>query len=571
MKHQSNILALKYRPSNFQDLIGQEYLVETIQKSIEQNKIPNAYIFTGIRGVGKTTTARIVAKMLNCTVFDKNNKPDLTNCEQAKAITEDRHPDVIEIDAASNTSVENAREIIENVKYNPVLGKYKVYIVDEVHMLSKSAFNALLKTLEEPPPHSKFIFATTEISKVPITILSRCQRFDLRRVDKKTLYNFLINISKKEDISISNDALNIIVKASDGSVRDSLSILDQANIFKSQKEIQVEELVNMLGFAKQSDLYELTKFVLDNDLSKLISMLDEMYQRGSETTKVIEDLMNIINWSCKLKINNKLLNDEFLTEEDKNFASYVLQFDQGKLNIFWQSLMKGYDEIKISPQPHTTLEMVLLRCAFLLHDNQQIDSEEKKKPEINQNTNPASPNLDQVIQNKVNQVSNLPLKDKIDLHQHFFQFYGKNFSPLMAGIIIENCEIIEFSEENKILRINVIDENFNGGEELYRNLKNEYTLEVIVKKEIVTLEEIKSLYKKELIDQEMETEEFKKVLAKFPNAKIIDIEEIERGDDNDGSYGRHDEKSSGNANENARNAKRIRNKNCGSRGWWRNG
>ena len=534
MKHQSNILALKYRPSNFQDLIGQEYLVETIQKSIEQNKIPNAYIFTGIRGVGKTTTARIVAKMLNCTVFDKNNKPDLTNCEQAKAITEDRHPDVIEIDAASNTSVENAREIIENVKYNPVLGKYKVYIVDEVHMLSKSAFNALLKTLEEPPPHSKFIFATTEISKVPITILSRCQRFDLRRVDKKTLYNFLINISKKEDISISNDALNMIVKASDGSVRDSLSILDQANIFKSNKEIQVEEIVNMLGFAKQSDLYELTKFVLDNDLSKLISMLDEMYQRGSETTKVIEDLMNIINWSCKLKINNELLKDEFLTEEDKNFASYVLQFDQGKLNIFWQSLMKGYDEIKISPQPHTTLEMVLLRCAFLLHDNQQIDSEEKKKPEINQNTNPASPNLDQVIQNKVNQVSNLPLKDKIDLHQHFFQFYGKNFSPLMAGIIIENCEIIEFSEENKILRINVIDENFNGSEELYRNLKNEYTLEVIVKKEIVTLEVIKSLYKKELINKEMETEEFKKVLAKFPNAKIIDIEEIERGDDNDG-------------------------------------
>ena len=373
MKHQSNILALKYRPSNFQDLIGQEYLVETIQKSIEQNKIPNAYIFTGIRGVGKTTTARIVAKMLNCTVFDKNNNPDLTNCEQAKAITEDRHPDVIEIDAASNTSVENAREIIENVKYNPVLGKYKVYIVDEVHMLSKSAFNALLKTLEEPPPHSKFIFATTEISKVPITILSRCQRFDLRRVDKKTLYNFLINISKKEDISISNDALNMIVKASDGSVRDSLSILDQANIFKSKKEIQVEEIVNMLGFAKQSDLYELTKFVLDNNLSKLISMLDEMYQRGSETTKVIEDLMNIINWSCKLKINNELLKDEFLTEEDKNFASYVLQFDQGKLNIFWQSLMKGYDEIKISPQPHSTLEMILLRCAFLLNDNQQSD------------------------------------------------------------------------------------------------------------------------------------------------------------------------------------------------------
>ena len=168
MKHQSKILALKYRPSNFQDLIGQEYLVETIKKSIELNKIPNAYIFTGIRGVGKTTTARIVAKMLNCTVFDKDNIPDLDNCEQAKAITEDRHPDVIEIDAASNTSVENAREIIENVKYNPVLGKFKVYIIDEVHMLSKSAFNALLKTLEEPPPHSKFIL---QLQKYPKFLL----------------------------------------------------------------------------------------------------------------------------------------------------------------------------------------------------------------------------------------------------------------------------------------------------------------------------------------------------------------------------------------------------------------
>ena len=534
MKNQSNILALKYRPLNFQDLIGQEYLVETIQKSIEQNKIPNAYIFTGIRGVGKTTTARIVAKMLNCTVFDKNNNPDLINCEQSKAITEDRHPDVIEIDAASNTSVENAREIIENVKYNPVLGKFKVYIVDEVHMLSKSAFNALLKTLEEPPTHSKFIFATTEISKVPITILSRCQRFDLRRVEKKALSDFLKTIAKKEDITISNEALNLIVKASDGSVRDSLSILDQANIFKSQKEIQVEEIVNMLGFARQSDLYELSKCIFDNNLSKLIFMLDDMYQRGSETSKIIEDMMNIINWSCKLKINQDLINDEFLTDEDKNFASYVIQFDNGKLNIFWQSLIKGYDEIKISPQPHLTLEMIMLRCAFLLNDNQSIDLFEKKKSEINQNIIQSSPNIDQVIQNKVEQVSPISLKEKIDIHQKFFQFYGKNFSPLMAGIIIENVEIVDFSEKNKILRLNVSDKNFSGSEELSKNLENDYKIEMVLKTEITNLETIKSLYKKELINKEMKSDEFKKVLAKFPNAKIIDIEELERGDGNDG-------------------------------------
>ncbi len=531
MKHQSNILALKYRPSNFQDLIGQEYLVETIQKSIELNKIPNAYIFTGIRGVGKTTTARIVAKMLNCSVFDKNNNPDLDNCEQAKAITEDRHPDVIEIDAASNTSVENAREIIENIKYNPVLGKYKVYIVDEVHMLSKSAFNALLKTLEEPPPHSKFIFATTEISKVPITILSRCQRFDLRRIENKTLFNFLRGIAEKEGISISKEALNLIVKASDGSVRDSLSILDQANVFKSQTEIQVEEVINMLGFAKQSDLYDLSKCILNNNLSELITILDEMYKRGSETSKIIEDMMNIINWSCKLKIDYELIKDEFLTEEDKNFGKYIIQFDHGKLNIFWQSLMKGYNEIKISPQPHSTLEMVLLRCAFLINDNHPKASEEKKKSEINQNIIQSSPNLDKVIQNKVDQISERSLKDRIDMHQLFFKFYGKNFSPLMAGIIIENIEIVEFSEENKVLRINVTDKNFNGSEELLKNIKTDYNFEVILKKEITTLESIKSLYKRELINHEMQTEEFKKVLAKFPNAKIIDIEELERGDE----------------------------------------
>ncbi len=534
MKHQSNILALKYRPKDFSDLIGQEYLVETIQKSIEQNKIPNAYIFTGIRGVGKTTTARIVAKMLNCTVFDGENKPDLQKCDQALAITEDRHPDVIEIDAASNTSVENAREIIENVKYNPVLGKYKVYIIDEVHMLSKSAFNALLKTLEEPPPHSKFIFATTEISKVPVTILSRCQRFDLRRIEKKELANFLEKIALKEDISLEKEALNLITKASDGSVRDSLSILDQANIFKSGNEIKAAEIINMLGFAKMGDLYTLSKNILENNLSDLMSMLNDMYERGSETSKIIEDLMSIINWSCKLKINQNLLNDEFLTDEDKSFANFILQYDHGKLNIFWQSLMKGYDEIKISPHPHSTLEMILLRSAFLINDESSDVSEEKKKSKINSKQTNPSPNLDKAVQNKVEDEISMSLEEKINIHQDFFQFYGKNFSPLMAGIIIENCEIIKFSESEKRLIIHVLKENFSGSEELKTNLRDDFKVDIVVKKKIDNLDTIKKLYKKELIDIEMQTDDFKKVLAKFPNAKIIDIEELERGDENDG-------------------------------------
>ena len=534
MKHQSDILALKYRPKDFSDLIGQEYLVDTIQKSIQLNKIPNAYIFTGIRGVGKTTTARIVAKMLNCTAFDNSNKPDLLNCEQAKAITEDRHPDVIEIDAASNTSVENAREIIENVKYNPVLGKYKVYIIDEVHMLSKSAFNALLKTLEEPPPHSKFIFATTEISKVPITILSRCQRFDLRRIDKKVLSLFLENIANKENILIEKEALNLIVKSSDGSVRDALSILDQANVFKLEETIKTEEIINMLGYSKLSDLYDLSKNILENNLTDLISKLETMYQRGSETSKILEDLMNIINWSCKLKINSNLIKDEFLTEDDKNFASYVTQYDHGKLNIFWQSLIKGYDEIKISPHPHSTLEMILLRCAFLLNDNPSDTFEEKKKPEIIQKEEKSSPNLDQAIENKVDAGIKISLKERIEIHQSFFQFYGKNFSPLMAGIIIEQCEVVYFSEREKKLKINVLTDSFQGSEELKQNFNKDFELDITVKKNIENLETIKILYKKELIEQETKTDDFKKVLAKFPNAKIIDIEDIERGDENDG-------------------------------------
>ncbi len=530
MKHQSNILALKYRPKDFSDLIGQEYLVETIQKSIQLDKIPNAYIFTGIRGVGKTTTARIVAKMLNCTVFDSNQKPDIQNCEQAKAISEDRHPDVIEIDAASNTSVENAREIIENVKYSPVMGKYKVYIIDEVHMLSKSAFNALLKTLEEPPPHSKFIFATTEISKVPITILSRCQRFDLRRIEKSTLFEFLKSIANKENIKISQDALSLIVKASDGSVRDGLSILDQSNIFKAGDEIKVEEVINMLGYAKQSDLYHIVKLIFENQLSELINILDDMYKRGTETSKVLEDLMNVINWSCKIKVKKDLLDDPFLTDDDKSFADYVIQQNGGNLNIFWQSLMKGYDEIKISPHPHTTLEMILLRCAFLVNDNSSEVPEEKKKPEITPEKIEPSPNLDRAIENSVQEVKKPTLSDRIKIHQDFFNFYGKNFSPLMAGIILENCEISEFSENNKKLVILAIEKNFSGSEELLQNLQKDFEIQIHTQDTIEPVEKIKSLYKQEIINQEMQSDDFKKVLAKFPNAKIIDVEEIERGD-----------------------------------------
>ena len=537
-KKNSNVLALKYRPNDFKDLIGQEYLVETIKKSIQLDKIPNAYIFTGIRGVGKTTTARIVAKMLNCTAFDKDKNPLLDQCDQSLAIAEDRHPDVLEIDAASNTSVDNAREIIENVKYSPVMGKYKVYIIDEVHMLSKSAFNALLKTLEEPPQHSKFIFATTEISKVPITILSRCQKFDLRRVNKLTMFDFLKKIISLEKMEITDEALYMIIKAGDGSVRDSLSILDQANIFKINQIIEDHDIVNMLGFARRSDIYDLALNVINNQLNNILIILKDMYERGTETSKVIEELMGVINWSLKIKINSELLNDNFLSEEDKNFATSVDNVDEGQLNVFWQSLMKGYEEIKISPNPHLTLEMVLLRSCFLIHGNSNEVQVEKKKSEINATSDQEKTKKKTIkikdLEVKTKNDSSITIQERIKLHEDFFQFYGNEFSPLMASIILENCEIVIFNKDEKILKIHAKKNDFPGHSELNANLKDQFQLTLIEIDSVTLLQDLKEIRKQELIQKEMDTEEFKKVLAKFPNAKILDIEEIERNNENDG-------------------------------------
>jgi len=255
-----------------------------------------------------------------------------------------------------------------------------------------------------------------------------------------------------------------------------------------------------------------------------------MYKRGTETSKVLEDLMNVINWSCKIKVKKDLLDDPFLTDDDKSFADYVIQQNGGNLNIFWQSLMKGYDEIKISPHPHTTLEMILLRCAFLVNDNSSEVPEEKKKPEITPEKIEPSPNLDRAIENSVQEVKKPTLSDRIKIHQDFFNFYGKNFSPLMAGIILENCEISEFSENNKKLVILAKEKNFSGSEELLQNLQKDFEIQIRTQDTIEPVEKIKSLYKQEIINQEMQSDDFKKVLAKFPNAKIIDVEEIERGD-----------------------------------------
>ena len=320
MNKNSKVLALKYRPQNFFELIGQEVIAETIINSIKANKVPNAYLFTGIRGVGKTTIARIVAKSLNCrNGIDKICKDDL--CDNCEAITNSSHIDVLEMDAASKTGVDDVRDLIEFSRYGPSTSKYKIFIIDEVHMLSKQAFNALLKTLEEPPQYEnggglKFIFATTEIKKIPITVVSRCQRFDLSRVKSGELFEFIKKIKDKEKGKISDDALRLIVKISEGSVRDALSLLDRALLsLDKDKELDLNSAQKIFGYFDKSQLIDLFELILKGEEKKAIEIYRKIYDQGVEPKVFINDFLELVYYfkninSLNMESTNFTLNDE---------------------------------------------------------------------------------------------------------------------------------------------------------------------------------------------------------------------------------------------------------------------
>ena len=294
MNNNSKVLALKYRPQTFDDLIGQDVVAETIINSIKGNKVPNAYLFTGIRGIGKTTTARIVAKSLNCLNGIENICKDKL-CENCSAITNSNHIDVLEMDAASKTGVDDIRDLIEFSRYGPTSSKYKIFIIDEVHMLSKQAFHALLKTLQEPPEYLKFIFATTEIKKIPITVVSRCQRFDLSRIKSSELFKFIKAIKEKEKGKASDDALKLIVKISEGSVRDALSLLDRALLtLDSNKELDLKSAQNIFGFFDKSQLIELFEFILKGDENKVVEIYRKIYDQGVEPKIFINDFLELL-------------------------------------------------------------------------------------------------------------------------------------------------------------------------------------------------------------------------------------------------------------------------------------
>ena len=361
------VLARKYRPSTFSGLIGQEVLVRTLTNAFKTGRLAHAFILTGVRGVGKTTTARIIARALNCIGPDGTGEPTTepcSECEHCKAIAEDRHVDILEMDAASRTGVDDIRELIDGVRYRPTSARYKVYIIDEVHMLSKNAFNALLKTLEEPPEHVKFIFATTEIRKVPVTVLSRCQRFDLRRVDIQMLEGHFLGIVGEEGAKLSPIALHLIARAADGSVRDGLSLLDQA-ISRAEKEVTEEQIRDMLGLADRVQSFDLLEAVMAGDSSGALGMFERMFVKGADPAAIVEDLLEIVHWLTRVKVVPSVLDDSTVPEIERVRGKEIeAKLSMPALTRTWQMLLKGLGEVRLAPSARQAAEMVLVRLAY---------------------------------------------------------------------------------------------------------------------------------------------------------------------------------------------------------------
>ncbi|MGQ3671908.1 DNA polymerase III subunit gamma/tau [Xanthobacter sp. TB0136] len=362
------VLARKYRPQNFDDLIGQEAMVRTLSNAFATGRIAQAYILTGVRGVGKTTTARILARALNYEPMDGSpGGPSLDLSvpgKHCRDIIESRHVDVMEMDAASNTSINDIREIIESARYRPVLARYKVYIIDEVHMLSTAAFNGLLKTLEEPPEHVKFIFATTEIRKVPVTVLSRCQRFDLRRVEAGELATHLANICRQEHVSVEDEALSVIARAAEGSVRDSLSLLDQA-IAHGGGTVSAEEVRRLLGLADKGRVIDLFEALMRGDMPRALAEFRDQYDAGADPAVILTDLADFTHLATRLKIVPETAQDAALVEVERTRGLAMAQgLSMRVLSRAWQMLVKGISEVQQAPKPAQAAEMVLVRLAY---------------------------------------------------------------------------------------------------------------------------------------------------------------------------------------------------------------
>ena len=549
----NKILALKYRPQEFRDLIGQEVMAQTITNAIKLGKTPNAYLLTGIRGVGKTTTARLIAKALNCTKnFSSGEKcKESENCH-CKEIVGSNHMDVLEMDAASKTGIDDVRELIENSKYSPTSAKYKIFIIDEVHMLSKQAFNGLLKTLEEPPPSLKFILATTEVRKIPVTILSRCQRFDLKRVSIDKLCVHLKNIATKEKGKITDDAIKLIARTSEGSVRDSISLLDRALISQSLdegKSIEDHDVRKMLGLADKSKVISLIKDALSGNENGALSTLKELIENGIDAKNFLNDILEVL-YLFSRKINlGSIEKDLSISEAEAQMVEqYSKNIDMQDLALFWQLTIKTIDDLRIIGDENLTLEMYVMQLVHLknLDNTNEIINENNIQSEKKENLSGKKldeKNLETNLPNKVknqlkniNQVKTSPVKS-LSVDDNISKFEITSFQNLISKANQEKEIELKYDLERNVKLVNFnrgkIDISFN--EKLNKNfIKNltEKLLQWTGERWIISLSkntDAKSIYEKNLENKKDQIEEFKKsevserIQTIFPDAKLINI------------------------------------------------
>ena len=555
----NKILALKYRPQEFKDLIGQEVMAQTITNAIKLGKTPNAYLLTGIRGVGKTTTARLIAKALNC---QKNDDPKITCsgekfCPTCQEIINSNHIDILEMDAASKTGIDDVRELIESSKYSPTSAKFKIFIIDEVHMLSKQAFNGLLKTLEEPPPSLKFILATTEVRKIPVTILSRCQRFDLKRVSVDQLCGHLKMIADKEKGKISEDAIKLIARTSEGSVRDSISLLDRALISQSineGKQVEEPDVRQMLGLADKSKIISLFKEVLSGNEKDALKFLHELINDGLDAKNFLNDILEVLYLFSRRISLGPIEKDMSISESEVQMVDqYSKNIDMQDIGLFWQLTIKTIDDLRIVGNENLTLEMYIMQLVHL----KNIDVRKENVNLENGNNQPSNENLvgkkidEKILETNIpNQIKN-QLKSTNQIKTNPVKSYSKDSQSSKIEITSFQDLIVQANKEKEIelkydLERNVKLVSFNKGkidisfnEKLNKNFIKNLTEKLLLwtgERWIISLSknaDAKSIYEINQEDKSNKIEEFKKskiaqdIQKAFPDAKLIDLKEEE--------------------------------------------
>ncbi len=522
--NQYRVLARRYRPKTFKDLIGQDAMVRILSNSFELNRVAHAFLFNGVRGVGKTTTARIVSKGLNCI---KNEKPTIDpcgECESCIAAKNDRHVDIIEIDAASHTGVDDMRELTEGVRYKPSVGRYRIYIIDEVHMLSTAAFNALLKTLEEPPEHTKFIFCTTEIRKIPVTVLSRCQKFDLRRVSNVELVKHLKNIAENEKVLIDVESLNLIVRSSDGSVRDALSLLDQA-ISISNHDIKEESVKTMLGLSDKSKVWDLFDSLMEGNSLNVINNFESLLNAGSDPILLIEELMVVCHNVTRAIAIPSLDTSQNMSEfEAKRALKSATNLNIPSVTKCWQLLLKGHSEIQSTYSVKEATEMILLRITYAanLPDLKNLIEQSnllKKKTDLNSN------NTQDILTQKVSH--ELISDNKFETFEDLLYLVKANKELSFYTLLIDSIRVIEYKPYYIKLSF-VLKEYDDILKKIRKSLlaltKNNWRIEVveneikynsISEKTEIDNNAVKNMIKDNLL--------VKSIIDGFENSKIIEI------------------------------------------------